>query len=123
MNDLKVSIIIGSLASLVPIYLQSFAYDDRCIKNGISYPNSVRSIIPTFIFINIVSLYIFRKLNIKNYFLIGAVLSVIYSSMGRYYKVPQKVFGMNPNKFQLQAIFLWSIIYGIIGFLLKNIYS
>lgn len=70
---------------------------------------------------NVVLLPLLFKMGIRNYFLIGAILSLVYSSVGRFiFKVPQETLCTSPLLFQLQALVIWTIVYGIIGFLIEK---
>ncbi len=114
----KKSIIVGLIASFVPIYMMSYQFKD-CVKNGYNYPQTVRMLPIMFIILNIILLPLLNKFfNIKNYFIIGAIMSIIYSTIGRLQGVPQKLFNMNPNLFQLSALVIWTLFYGLV---IKNL--
>ncbi len=109
------NLVIGLLAAFVPIYLTSYEYKDNCIKNGINYLNIVRNTPIIFAILNIILIPLFNILGITNWYIIGALFSIIYSSMGRFIsQIPQKVFEMNnPNYFHLYALIIWTLFYGI----------
>lgn len=107
----------GLIASFVPLTAMSFKFDNRdCTKNGFSFTNAVRTIPIFFGIINVIVFYLLRLLGIRNFFLIGFIFAIIYSSFGRFVSgVPTKVFDMeNPNYFHLYAIITWGLFYGII---------
>lgn len=112
----KKNIVIGIISSFVPIILLSYAFgkNNGCNILNFKYPQMVRMLLIMFIIINVLAFPLFKKLNIKNYFIIGAILSVIYSSIGRFSGVPQQLLKMNPNKFQFNALILWTLFYGLI---------
>ena len=118
----KRNIIIGLLASFVPLYLISIEFKNNCNKNNINFPQLVRSIPISFAIINIILIPFLNFLGIYNWFLIGAVLSIVYSSMGRFIsKIPQKIFEMeNENYFHIYAFFIWTLFYGFfIGYIYR----
>lgn len=113
---LKKNIIIGLLASFVPMVLLSNAFNKKgthIIGKHNMFGNFIYLPI-MFAVINIIMLPILSYFNIKNYFLIGAILSVIYSSIGRFTGIPQQVFNTDPNMFQFNAVALWALYYGIV---------
>ena len=67
-----------------------------------------------FIVVNVILLPLFSKLNIQNYYIIGAILSLLYSSTARYLGSPQNLLKINPNTFQLKALVIWTLYYGLI---------
>ena len=113
---LKKNIIIGIIACIEPIIELSVIFNKSCsISNfDYTYPEIVRIIFVIYVGLNILLLPLLSKLNINNYYIIGAILSIIFSSIFRYYKVPQKVYNMDPNIFQIGSLLLWSLYYGII---------
>lgn len=106
------------MASSVPIFIITNKFGKKCNIDKFNLPTIIKGIPLFFGIINAIFLPIFRKLNITNLFIIGALLSFIYSSTGRYIGIPQKILEVDPNKFQISAIFIWAIFYGIVG----NIY-
>jgi len=113
--NIKKNIIIGLVASFVPLMLMSFTFDKNktCYIDGFNYLKIVKQMPIMFVIINIILLPLLSKLNIKNYYIIGAILSVVYSSIGRYNQIPQNLFKMDPNIFQLKAVVLWTLFYGL----------
>ncbi len=120
LKKFKKNITIGLIASFVPIVLMSFAFEKNngCSISDKNYPQMIRSLIIMFVVLNVVLLPLLSKLNIKNYYIIGAILSVVYSSTGRFSGIPQKIFKIDPNMFQLNALVLWTLYYGL---LIKNL--
>ncbi len=113
-NTIKRNLIIGLLASFVPIYMTSYKFINNCTKNGINYPQLVRNTPIIFAILNIILIPLFNYFNINNWFIIGAIFSIIYSSMGRFISgIPTKVFELeNPNYFHLYALIIWTLFYG-----------
>ncbi len=113
--NIKKNIIIGIIASLVPIVIMSLVLDKTCsISNyNFNYPKTIRMLLVMFVIINVTLLPLLSKLNINNYYIIGAILSLIYSSIGRYYKAPQKILKIDPNQYQFNALILWTLYYGL----------
>lgn len=46
---------------------------------------------------------------VKNLLIFGAIMGLIYSTLGIINKVPQKYINMTPIKFQISAIIIWSV--------------
>ena len=115
LKKIKKNIVIGLIASFVPIVLMSFAFEknDGCSISDKNYPQMVRSLIVMFVVLNVVLIPLLSKLKIKNYYIIGAILSVVYSSIGRFSGVPQNILKIDPNIFQLNALVLWTLYYGL----------
>lgn len=113
---LKKKIIVGFLLSFVPIFLTSFKFD-KMKKNDVNYKNIVRFAPFLFSFLHTIFMIIFEKYKIKNWYIIGATMSIIYSSIGRFLlDFPKKIFEMqNENMFHLYALIIWTIVYGLIG--------
>ncbi len=112
---LKRDIIIGLLASLVPIYLMSTV----CQQKSLKCPQ-VGLLVVTFVLLNVILLPLLRGLGITNYIYLGMILSIVYSSIGRFVgKVNEKIFEIEGNLFQLIAVALWAIVYFAIGVLLS----
>ena len=124
------SVLIGTLASLVPIVVLGLPFykaeqarkrgeQPDCAPRG-SYPKMVWSLPLGFALTNLALLPLLYKLGVRNYFAIGAILSVLYSSFGRFVaKVPQEVLCTNPTSFQISALVLWALVYGLIGYLME----
>lgn len=101
-------ILIGILSSFVPIILISY-------KQGKLVENWYK-IITMFVLLNIIFMPLLNMLNINNMYVIGAILSIIYSSIGRFiFKVPTNIFKMeDPNYFHLYALLIWIPYYGLV---------
>ena len=112
MNIIK-NIIIGIIASLVPLVIMSFVVDKKDSMSNFNYLKNIIMFIVMFVVLNVTLLPLLSKLNINNYYIIGAILSLVYSSIGRYYKSPQKIFKINPNLYQFSALILWTLYYGL----------
>ncbi len=107
-------LVTGLLASLVPIYLMSKV----CQEKELKCPN-VGQIILLFTVSNIILLPLFRFVGITSPIFTGVILGIVYSSIGRFIgRVPQTVFEMNPNLFQVYAVILWPIVYLFIDYLI-----
>ncbi len=113
----------GLILAYVPIISMSYYFDKETVKNEFSYTNMIRSVPIIFLILNILSMAIFRTLNINNMFIIGIIMSIIYSSIGRFmFNIPTRVFDMNnPNMFHIYALITWSLVYGIIGNIYYNL--
>ncbi len=106
----------GLLATYVPLNLMGTHFHQANVftKNNFPFINIIRYTPIIFGIINVIVFSILHWIGIKNFFLIGAIFSLIYSSMGRWIsEVPQRVFEMDPNQFQLQALIVWVLFYGI----------
>jgi len=116
LKKFKKNITIGLIASFVPIVLMSFAFEknDGCSISDKNYPQIVRTMLIMFVVLNVILLPLLSKFKIKNYFIIGAILSVVYSTTGRFSGIPQKIFKIDPNMFQLNALVLWTLYYGLV---------
>ncbi len=115
--------IFGMLAAYVPIMAISSTFKDKMDKNGINYASFVRWTPFMFGIINAVFMALFRSLGIHNFIVIGAIFSIIYSGIGRFYaKIPTLLFEMkDPNMFHLYALVTWTLFYGIFGSLYYNL--
>ena len=115
LKKFKKNIIIGIIASFVPIILLSFTFDknDGCSISGYNYPQIVITMPIMFIVLNVILIPLLSKLKIENYYMVGAILSVVYSSIGRFSGIPQNILKMDPNIFQLSALVLWTLYYGL----------
>ena len=119
LNNHFINFVTGCLASLVPITILSTKYltpDGSCSKNGIIYPKIVQQIIPLLIVLNMVMMPFLYYLKITNFIVIGVVMALIISGIGRFYsEIPTKVLDMkNPNHFHFYAILIWGLFYGIV---------
>ena len=124
---LKKSIIIGIIACIEPIIEFSLIFDKTCsipygrvakqanIPNfNYTYPELVTIIFLIYVGLNIILLPLLSKLNINNYYIIGAILSIIFSSIFRYYNIPQQMYNIDPNIFQIGSAFFWLLYYGVV---------
>jgi hypothetical protein len=109
-------LVIGLIASLVPILLVgSSAEKDPSID--LNYYEFVRYTSMFFMIFNLIYLSLMEYLDVKNYFLIGAIAALLISSYGRFVQeIPTKIFKLeNPNMFHVYALLIWTPYYGIIG--------
>ncbi len=123
MNNIVKDFLIGTFTSFVPLYLMSYQFDDKdCIKNAFSFPNAVRTLPIFFGISGVVAFYLFRLLGIHNFFLIGVIFAIYYSSIGRFYaNIPTRVFELeNPNMFHVYAVIIWGLFFGFIVRFLYN---
>ena len=118
MNTIKKDVVFGLLAAYVPIILLSNGFGKNCVVDNLVYTDMIKTLPILFVVVNVLGMMIMRFLGINNYFIIGAILSVVYSGIGRYAGIPQKIFKMDPNTFQQNAVVLWALFYGLVENLL-----
>ena len=117
MDKIYTDFLMGMLMAYVPIWILSYYFHNKSQIADINYSEFIISTPLIFGLINIIFLPIFRSLEINNFYLIGAIMSIVYSGIGRFYlNITDKVFQMNnPNMFHLYALVIWTVVYGIIG--------
>lgn len=127
MNQLLLKdMIVGALAGYVPIYAMAPHFKKNCVKNGVKYTNVARYMFLIFIPLTIGVMFVLRKLNLENNFiLMGIIFALLISSFGRFVgKVPTKVFGMkNPNMFHVYALIGWSIFYNTVDRICHTLFA
>lgn len=124
---LFIDVIVGLLASFVPIYaMNPYFTDQNCMKNGISYLNIVRIMPIFFAIITPILMMIFRYLGLNkntwSWLVIGFIYAMVISSIGRFMVgIPTKVMEMeNPNMFHIFAIITWVLFFSLLA---KNVYG
>jgi phage shock protein PspC (stress-responsive transcriptional regulator) len=55
------------------------------------------------------------------YIIAGLLAGIIYSSIGRYFQIPNKILKINPNLFQLYALFVWTGFFYIVEHMRNSI--
>lgn len=117
MDTLLKDVTYGSLMSFVPITFLSTKFDNTHEIEEISYTKLIRTIPITFAVIHTLFMILMRIFGINNFFIIGALISFIYSGLGRFGTgIPTKILKMkNPNMFHIGAFIVWSLVYGLYG--------
>ena len=123
MSNLVKHFVFGMLTSFVPIITLSF-YHGRMIKHDLDYALMARWSPLIFGMINMLVFVVAESYGVVDYFLIGAVMSMIYSSFARYHELPEKLLKMeNPNYYHVLSLVIWGIVYGVgMDYLYKNIH-
>lgn len=111
--------LLGVLTSTIPIFIITSKNKDVCDEqtlNLLKYIPFLFGVINVFIYIIVE--YIITNFNLdKSFkFLVAGILAgIIYSSIGRFYtNIPQRILGMDLNKFQIYALIVWSFVYAFI---------
>lgn len=114
--------LLGVLTSTIPIFILTTKSKDFCNKeilNFIAYLPFLLGIINIFIYAIAETLISEYNLDKSFRFLLAGLLAgFIYSSIVRFnFDIPDKVLGMDPNKFQIYAMIVWLFIYAFIDYL------
>jgi hypothetical protein len=122
MNNFIKDLVFGMLSAYVPLNMMSSQFGVNSTKNGFSYTNAIRFFPILYGVINAGLMPLMRHLRINNYFIIGFIFAIVYSSFGRFMaEIPQRVFEMEDvNRFHLQSVVTWGLFYGIVGYFYYN---
>lgn len=119
MSNFIKDLVFGMLSALVPLNSMSKFFDINSTKNGFSYTNAVKYYPILFALTNAGLMPLMRHYHINNFFIIGFIFALIYSTVGRFRaEIPQRVYELKDvNNFHLQSLGVWGLFYGIIGYL------
>ena len=90
MNNFIKDLAFGMLSAYVPLNMMSSQFGVNSTKNGFSYTNAIRFFPILFGVVNAGLMPMMRHMRINNYFIIGFIFAIVYSSFGRFMvEIPQ----------------------------------
>jgi phage shock protein PspC (stress-responsive transcriptional regulator) len=110
-----VDFLLGYFSSIIPNFiLTQYIQNHPEIAKFIHFIPIIFGVLTVVIYL--ITDKIIKTYNLQEYkFIIAGLLAgILYSSIGRYFQIPNKILKIDPNLFQLYALFVWILFFYIV---------